>query len=230
MAASSIRQQLAIAFLVASISFLIVVRSEQQLTISLERLKGLVCNDSKSAALEKLWDSHMRTEFEEGSKSVKETIDSMTDEPYVNHIPTLIGGMGRDVLRKFYTEHFIFSNPDINVIPVSRTVGQTSLVDEMVIEFNHTRRIDWLAPGVAPTGNKVRLPLVAIVGFDTQQQKKPKITHEHIYWDQASALLQLGVLRGENLDITGSEQASKVINPDSVPSNELLIRTGRWKK
>jgi carboxymethylenebutenolidase len=72
-------------------------------------------------------------------------------------------------------------------------------------------------PGVAPTGRKVTLPLVVVVGFDGTG----KVAHEHIYWDQASMLAQIGLLDKTRLPVTGAEQAARLLDP-SLPSNTLI--------
>ncbi|WP_235658498.1 nuclear transport factor 2 family protein [Mycolicibacterium moriokaense] len=102
----------------------------------------------------------------------------MVAEPYVNHIPTMTGGVGFDKLRDFYANHFVGVNPpDFELVPVSRTVGESSVVDELVARFTHTTYIDWMPPGIEPTGRTVEIPLVAIVKFEGD-----KLVHEHIYW------------------------------------------------
>ena len=111
---------------------------------------------------------------------------TMVAEPYVNHIPTMTGGTGADALSRFYAEHFIPKMPkDTTLTPLSRTVGADRVVDEMIFSFTHNEEIDWMLPGVAPTGKTVSVPLVAIVAF-----RGNKLYHEHIYWDQASVLVQ----------------------------------------
>jgi carboxymethylenebutenolidase len=140
--------------------------------------------------LEALWEEHCRYEFE--TRDADATMATMVDEPYVNHIPTMTGGVGHDQLKRFYKYHFIGANPpDTKLVPVSRTVGTDSLVDEMLFSFTHTSEIDWMLPGVPPTGRKVEVPVVAIVQF-----RDGKLAHEHIYWDQASVLVQIGLLDG----------------------------------
>jgi carboxymethylenebutenolidase len=165
-----------------------------------------------------LWDAHCRFEFE--TRDVDATMATMVAEPYVNHIPTMTGGVGCDKLRDFYANHFIGVNPpDMELVPVSRTVGETSVVDELVARFTHTTHIDWMLPGIEPTGRAVEIPLVAIVQFDGD-----KLVHEHIYWDQASVLVQLGLLEAGpsgGLPIAGAETAHKVLDP-SLPSNTLM--------
>ena len=127
----------------------------------------------------------------------------------MNHIPTLTGGYGRPALRDFYSRDFIpVMPPDMVIHPVSRTVGDDQLVDEMILSFTHTGVIPWMLPGVPPTHRPVRVPLVAIVRF-----RDGKVAHEHIYWDQASVLKQIGLLRDATLPVYGAETAEKVVNP-----------------
>ena len=128
--------------------------------------------------LRNLWEEHMRHEF--ATRNTEETLATMVDDAYVNHIPVLTGGVGKEALREFYSKYFIPQMPpDTEVIPVSRTIGTDQLVDEMIFKFTHTVRMDWMLPGVAPTGRRVEIPLVAIVRF-----RDNKLAHEHIYWDR----------------------------------------------
>lgn len=167
--------------------------------------------------LEALWEAHCRHEFE--TRDVDATMATMVARPYVNHIPTMTGGVGHDQLKRFYKYHFIGGNPpDTELRPISRTVGTNQLVDEMVFSFTHTSEIDWLLPGIAPTGKQVEIPLVAIVRFEGD-----KVAHEHIYWDQASVLVQVGLLDPEGLPVAGVETARKVVD-NGQPSNALMRR------
>ena len=164
-----------------------------------------------------LWEAHCRYEFE--TRDVEATMATMVSEPYVNHIPTMTGGVGHDALKRFYKYHFIGGNPpDTDLAPVSRTVGVDQIVDEMIFRFTHTNEIDWMLPGVEPTGRRVEVPLVAIVRF-----VDGKVAHEHIYWDQASVLVQVGLLEPEGLPVAGGETARKVID-NALPSNALMAR------
>jgi carboxymethylenebutenolidase len=114
--------------------------------------------------LRQLWEEHVRHEFT--THNTEETLATMVKDAYVNHIPVLTGGVGKDQLREFYSKRFIPQMPpDTEMIPVSRTIGSNQLVDEMVFKFTHTIRMDWMLPGVAPTGRRVEVPLVAIVHF-----------------------------------------------------------------
>jgi carboxymethylenebutenolidase len=162
-----------------------------------------------------LWEAHCRYEFE--TRDVDATMSTMVDTPYVNHVPTMTGGVGHDQLKRFYRYHFIGANPkDFRMTPISRTVGDSRIVDEFVMHFTHTTEIDWLLPGVPPTGREVEVATVAIVQFEGD-----KLVHEHIYWDQASVLVQVGKLDPSLLPVVGAAGARKVIDK-TLPSNELM--------
>jgi carboxymethylenebutenolidase len=129
----------------------------------------------------------------------------------------MTGGVGFTDLHRFYLNHFVNSNPDDTaLIPVSRTIGADRIVDEMIFAFTHDREIDWMLPGIAPTGKKVEVPLVGIINF-----RGDKLYHEHIYWDQASVLVQIGVLDAKNLPVAGGATAKKLLD-ETLPSNELM--------
>ena len=153
--------------------------------------------------LRQLWEERVRHEFV--THNTEDTLATMVEDAYVNHIPVLTGGVGRDELREFYSKRFIPQMPpDTEMTPISRTIGNDQVVDEMVFKFTHTIRMDWMLPGLAPTGKRVEVRLVAIVRF-----REGKLAHEHIYWDQASALVQLGLLDPSTLPIAGVESARK---------------------
>lgn len=172
--------------------------------------------------LQQLWDEHVRHEF--NTRNTEETLATMVEDAYVNHIPVLTGGVGKDELREFYSKRFIPQMPpDTEMTAISRTVGTDQLVDEMVFKFTHTIPMDWMLPGIAPTGKRVEVPLVAIVRF-----KQGKLAHEHIYWDQASVLVQLGLLDASTLPVAGVESARKALDP-SIRSNALMRRAEQRK-
>lgn len=156
--------------------------------------------------LPELWQQHTDHEFV--TRDTEATLATMVEDAYVNHIPVLTGGRGKDALRAFYSNDFIPKMPpDTTLIPVSRTVGEDQLVDEMIFSFTHTQEMPWMLPGVAPTNRPVKIPLVAIVKF-----RDGKLAHEHIYWDQASVLKQIGLLTDPSLPVRGVETAEKVIS------------------
>lgn len=178
-------------------------------------------SDSKSPglshdAMERLWEEHTKCEF--STCNVDGTMETMTPSPHVNHVPVLTGGVGRGAVRDFYAKHFIPKMPpDTDTTLISRTVGKDQIVDELIFRFTHTIEMDWMLPGIAPTGKSVEIPLVAIVNF-----KVGKVSHEHIYWDQASVLVQIGILDPAALPVAGKETARKVVDPHSEPSNGLI--------
>ncbi len=159
----------------------------------------------------RLWEEHIKHEFE--TRDTEATLATMVDDAYVNHVPLMTGGYGKGALRHFYSRDFIPSMPpDTKLAPVSRTVGEDQLVDELIFSFTHTQEIPWMLPGIAPTNRRVEVPLVAIVRF-----RGDKLVHEHIYWDQASVLVQVGLLNPEGLPVCGAESARKVLDPSLPP-------------
>jgi len=167
--------------------------------------------------LSALWDQHCYQEF--AARDVAATMKTMVDNPYVNHIPTMTGGVGAQELARFYQHHFVNGNPaDTKLVPISRTIGADRVVDEMLFCFTHDCEIDWMLPGVAPTGKYVEVPLVAIVCF-----RGSKIYHEHIYWDQGSVLAQIGLIDKNALPVAGVESGKKLLD-ESQPSNTLMKR------
>jgi len=170
-------------------------------------------------ALARLWEDHIRHEFE--TRSTEDTLATMVEDAYVDHVPVLTGGCGKAELQEFYATHFIpRMPPDMEMVPISRTIGSDQLVDEMVIKFTHSLELDWMLPGVPPTGRRVEVALVVVVRF-----RDGKLAHEHIYWDQASVLVQLGLLDPKTLPVAGVESARKVLDP-TMPAN-MLIRRAR---
>ncbi|GAB7355432.1 hypothetical protein MBLNU459_g5942t1 [Dothideomycetes sp. NU459] len=178
--------------------------------------------------LETIWEMH--TELEFATKNAAATMATMVDEPYVNHIPTMTGGIGQRDLHRFYRDYFIPNNPpSMKIKLVSRTIGVDRVVDEMVISFRHTQVIDWMLPDVPPTNKTVSVALVGVVCI-----RGGKLYHEHLYWDQASVLVQVGLLDPKlvpenmkkqglkRLPVYGVETAQKVLDEDSHPSNELI--------
>jgi carboxymethylenebutenolidase len=165
--------------------------------------------------LSALWDKHTAYEF--GERDVEKTMATMVAEPYVNHVPTMTGGVGYRDLSRFYRDYFIPKTPaDTKLIPISRTIGADRVVDEMLFCFTHDIEIDWMLPGLEPTGKYVEIPLVAIIRF-----RGGKLYNEHIYWDQASVLVQIGALDPAGLPVAGIETAKKLVD-ETLPSNTLM--------
>ena len=166
-----------------------------------------------------VFDEHVAAEFVD--MDLDATMATMTDDPYVNHVPVMTGGVGVEAVRRFYGDHFVGHWPqDVEITPVSRTVGEDQVVDELVLSFTHDIEMNQLLPGVAPTGRRVQLAFCVVVGFDDG-----KVAHEHIYWDQASLLVQVGLLDPGELPVTGAEQADTVLDRRAHPLNELIRRS-----
>jgi carboxymethylenebutenolidase len=169
--------------------------------------------------LSAVFDAHVRAEFVD--QDVAATMATMSPEPYLTHVPTLAGGTGRDEVERFYRDYFVGHWPaDVDVKSISRTVGANRVVDELIVSFTHDREMKVYLPGVAPTGRKVVLPNVVVMGFD----EDGRVAYEHIYWDQASLLVQIGVLDSKSLPVSGAEQARRLMDPQQ-PANELIARS-----
>jgi carboxymethylenebutenolidase len=167
-----------------------------------------------------IWEDHLRCEF--ADRDAAATVATMSDDNYVNHVPVMTGGRGRDEMLTFYGRHFIPKMPaDTRLTPVCRTVGQGRVIDEMIFAFTHDIMMDWMLPGVAPTGRRTEVPLVVVV-----QLRAGQVVCERIYWDQASVLVQLGLLDPAGLPVAGAETARKVLDP-GLPSNDLIRRAAR---
>jgi carboxymethylenebutenolidase len=161
-------------------------------------------------------DDHLTAEF--ATRDVDATMATMTDDPYLNHVPVLTGGIGREEVRRFYERIFIGHWPaDTTIERISRTVGADQVVDELVMSFTHDITMSHMLPGVSPTGKQARLAVCVVAGF-----RDGKLTHEHIYWDQASLLVQVGLLDPAGLPVVGAGQAEKLLAPRAVPANALL--------
>jgi carboxymethylenebutenolidase len=166
-----------------------------------------------------LWERHVRLEF--ADRDAAATVDTMSDENYVNHVPVMTGGRGRDEMLEFYGRYFIPKMPaDTAITPLCRTVSvrEERVIDEMIFSFTHDLEMDWMLPGVVPTGRRVEVPLVVVV-----QLKGDDIVSERIYWDQASVLAQIGLIDPAMLPVAGVETAKKMLDP-GLPSNMLIRR------
>lgn len=150
--------------------------------------------------LGKVFDEHIKCEFEK--RDIEATMKTMIKEPYVHHIPTLTGGIGYSGVYNFYKDELIGKMPDdTKFMRISRTIDKNQVVDELILSFTHDREIEFMLPGIPPTGKYVELPHVVVMKFN-----EGKIAHEHIYWDQASLLVQIGLLDPKRLPVSGIEQ------------------------
>jgi len=171
------------------------------------RKEGAVsgANAKEFSELGDLFDGHIEREF--ADHDVNATMETMVPEPYVHCVPTMSGGFGGPGVRNFYSKHFINQIPkDATVTPISRTVGKDQVVDELIVSFTHDTQWDYLLPGIPPTGKRVELPHVVVMKFENG-----KVAHEHVWWDQASLLVQVGLLDPKNLPVAGVQQARKLL-------------------
>lgn len=174
--------------------------------------------NTRTGSLTEQWDLHLRSEF--AAKSTEEAMATMTDTPRVNIVPTMLGALNAEDLKVFYSQHFLNQiPPDMEMTPVSRTVGEERVVDELVLRFTHSIVMDWMLPGVPPTNKRIELPMVVIVQFDPATRK---IAHEHIYWDMGTVMLQAGLIDA-SLPVRGAECARQALDP-VLPMNELIKR------
>ena len=181
-----------------------------------KNIKSSVRKQSSTNNLAAVFDKHVICEFED--KDVDATMQTMTKEPCVYHIPVLTGGKGYDEVYTFYSNNFVGKMPsDTKFVRISRTIGNDQVVDELIMSFTHDMEIPAMIPSIPPTGKYVELPIVVVMRF-----KGNKIAYEHIYWDQASLLKQLGLLdNSQELPIIGIEQSKKL--------QELLSLTNQKK-
>jgi carboxymethylenebutenolidase len=167
-----------------------------------------------------VWEEHLKREFI--TREPDAPPQTMTDDAIVNHVPTMTGGVGIAEVRRFYRAHMVTVNPDdLAITPVSRTIGDDAIIDELIVSFTHSRVIDYLLPGLAPTSKRVQIPVISVVHF-----RDGKIASERVYWDQASILVQIGAIDADRLPVAGAETALKVLDP-SLPSNALIERRSR---
>ena len=215
--------------------------SEIEASLAMSRSLRIIRRGFKlETDLEPLVDELWRAKYDLENPEVGSTIvvqNMSQDSPHVTLVPTLQGGVGRKKLQEFYREFFIPSLlDDFDMRLVSRTIGVDRVVDEMVISFTHTDEVDWILPGVPPTDKFVEIPMVSIVVV-----RGGKLVSEHMYWDQASVLVQVGLLDPKvvpkkmrsnglkRLPAVGAEGAKQLVDPKQERYNGLLKEHGLMK-
>jgi carboxymethylenebutenolidase len=134
------------------------------------------------------WQQHTYAEFV--LKDADAALTTMTENPYLFMIATGTACIGRAAVREYYADHFLPAiPPDLELTSLSQTIGSDRFVEEMVVSFTHTIEMDWLLPTLRPSGRRAEFIIAAVIGFEDG-----KVAHEHIYWDQATLLSQMGVL------------------------------------
>ena len=159
-----------------------------------------------------VFEKHVKAELD---GDIDITMETMVSDPHLVNVPNNMGGFGRKGVKDFYINHLVgkFFPPDVKMDRLSLTVGKDQIVEELIISFTHTCLIDWMLPNVEPTNRKVEVGFVVVVGFENE-----KISHEHIYWDQATVLVQIGLLDPRGLPVVGSEGAKRLRNTSGVPT------------
>lgn len=157
--------------------------------------------------LDAIFGTHMDAEL---TGNLDNTLATMSPNPHIVNVPTMIGGQGKNGVRTFYANRLIgqFFPPDVKFETISRTYSEERLIDELIISFTHTDRIDWMLPGIEPTGKFVEVVFVVIVGIENG-----KVSYEHILWDQANVLVQIGLIDPTGLPVAGAGAAAKLRNP-----------------
>ena len=161
-------------------------------------------------SLDAIFEEHMEAEL---AGDLNKTMATMSANPHLVNVPTMVGGQGQQGVRTFYANRLIgqFFPPDVKFETISRTYSPRRLVDELIISFTHTTEMDHILPGVKPTGKYVEAVFVVIVGIEDG-----KVSYEHIHWDQANLLVQIGLIDPEGLPVTGAGAAAKLRDP-SLP-------------
>lgn len=155
----------------------------------------------KQEKMVQAWEEHVKLEFED--HDVAATIKTMTKNAHIINVPIAKFSNGLDKVEEYYSDEFVSVMPDdIESQLVSRTVGESQIVDETILKFTHSIEMPWILPGVKPTGKRVEVPLVVIIAF-----KEDKVCSEHIYWDQACVLVQIGLLDSNALPVSGAKSA-----------------------
>ena len=173
----------------------------------------------ESDGLDAVFDAHIAKEF--ADRDVDATMATMVAEPYVHCVPIMTGGSGGKGVRRFYSEHFVNQIPkDAEVTPISRTIGKDQVVDELIVRFTHDTQWDYLLPGIPPTGKRVEIPHVVVMKFENG-----KVAHEHVWWDQASVLVQVGLLDPAKLPVAGAEQARELLRSSRAQEDQKPVST-----
>ena len=164
-----------------------------------------------------VFDDHVAAEFV--TRDLDAAMATMAPDPYVFHVPSMTGGDGYENVRSFYGDalhrEMAGGHGDHAGVADGRREPGRRRADPLV----HPRHRD----GRDPPGRRrrraaqVTLPFCVVVGFEDG-----KVKHEHIYWDQGSALAQIGLIDAAGLPVTGGEQAANLTERRAEPMNRLL--------
>ena len=161
---------------------------------------------SKNEPLLEVWRQHNYSEWV--MKDAAAALTTMSANPHVLMVPIAVGGQGREGVYNYYHNYFLAQLPaDIRPVPISQVIQNDILAEEAVFHFTHDQVMDWMIPGVPATGRRVEVGVVAIVRFENGL-----IASEHLYWDHASVLAQLGVLDPRRVPVKGAESARTLLD------------------
>jgi carboxymethylenebutenolidase len=165
-------------------------------------------------ALLDVWQKHLYAEL--ALKDLDMAMSTMSDNPYVLCVPVGKGGYGADGVRCFYGEEFFRGIPaDTKTTTVAQTIAEHVLIDEWVVSFTHDLPMEWMLPGIAPTGRSVELAMISVISFEDG-----KIASERLYWDHAGLLAQLGVIDPATPSVRGAEAAQLLLDPSKLATSK----------
>jgi hypothetical protein len=206
-----------------------VVRKALRIASDIERIRDEQLDRmfALSLALHNKADTQKTTDARKGQ--VQKALALTADDPQLLHVPSLTGAFHPEDLTDFYSEFFQPSPTTLNSKLLSRTVGTDRVIDELSLSFNHNKVIPWLLPGIPATNRRIEVVIVSIVCI-----RAGKLYSEKVYWDQASVLMQVGLLdpkvvpekfkeKGvKQLPVVGAESARAAVRGGSRRINELI--------
>ena len=164
------------------------------------------------------WQQHTYAEFV--LKDADAALATMTEKPYVFLVGSGVMRVGRAAVHEFYANKFLPQiPPDLEITSLSQTFGNDRIVEEMVIRFTHSIDMDWILPGLRPTNRRAEFVLAGIIQFEAG-----KVAYEHLYWDQATLLSQMGVL-DHPLAGAGIASATELLKLQSAMTAARVART-----
>ena len=152
------------------------------------------------------------------------TMKSVRPYAHVINGPTLTGGIGSKNIGLFYSKFFFPLPKSFSSRLLSRTIGTDRVVDELFISFVHNLAVHWMLPGIPPTNRRVEVVVVSIMCV-----KGRALESEHVYWDQASVLVQLGMLDPKLIPDAMKQKGVKILPVVSAESARAIKRGSSQK-
>jgi carboxymethylenebutenolidase len=162
-------------------------------------------SETSGQKLLEVWQQHTYSEFV--MRDAAGALKTMSENPYVLMVPIAVGGQGRDGVFDYYSSQFLAQLPaDLAAAPISQIIAADTIVEEAVFSFTHDQVMDWMIPGVPTTGKRVEVAVTGVVKFENGL-----IASEHLYWDHASVLAQLGMIDRSKVPVQGAESARTLL-------------------